>query len=222
MSTKSATESSPHYVFDFYDGSTLVGTLDRTQIVSFEIRRSIFSDKPTVGQANAGELTATFFMPSFTIPRMARIEVAVIQGFIGNMLGVFFIDTRKYNPVDNTLTVHCYDAMLKCEQLCPANGTDINVVNAIATAIGVSVHSSVTSAIVNAYSVPQKITKNRSAREILKMIGAAYGGSFYITKAGLLGFAGFVIPAESFLLVNEDGDAIVFGSDRIIVGGINV
>ena len=77
-------------------------------------------------------------------------------------------------------------------------------------------------AIVNAYSVPQKITKNRSAREILKMIGAAYGGSFYITKAGLLGFAGFVIPTETFLLVNEDGDAIVFGSDRIIVGGINV
>lgn len=216
MSTYGVFEPSHNYVLNVYDGSTLVGSIYRGEIVSFEINRSIFSNKPEVGQANAGELSATFFMPNFTIPRMARIEVAILQANV--MLGVFFIDTRQYNPVDNTLTVHCYDAMLKCEQLCPTYGTDIDVVNAIATAIDVSVHSSVTSAIVNGYSVAQKITKNRSAREILKMIAAAYGGSFYITKNGLLGFAGFVIPAETFYLVNADGDAITFGGDRILVG----
>ena len=52
---------------------------------------------------------------------------------------------------------------------------------------------------------------------ILQAIGAAYGGSFFITKDGLLGFAGFSVGAETFYLCDEFGNVITFGGDRILV-----
>ena len=68
-----AQEQSTSYTLDFYSGATLVGTVNNGDIISLEITRSLFSEKPTWGQANAGELEAEFFTPAFTIPRMARV-----------------------------------------------------------------------------------------------------------------------------------------------------
>lgn len=218
--TWDASDISPNYSLIFYNGSTYVGTVRRGDIVNLEIQRNLFADKPTLGQANAGELDATFYMPSFTIPRMAKVKVSV-QWVTGGqtytyIFGVFFIDTRAEDEASGTLTIHCYDAMLMTEQACPAYGTDINVVSAIASQIGVELDASVTAAIVNAYDVPQAMTDD-SSRNALKAIGAAYGGSFFISREGKLAFAGFRVPAETFYLVDENGDPITFGGDRIIV-----
>ena len=106
--------------------------------------------------------------------------------------------------------------MLMGEQACGTSGTDITVVNAIASLMGVSVDSSVTSTIVNSYTIPASMAVD-SARDVLKAIGAAYGGSFFITRDGLLGFAGFSVGAETFYLCDEFGNAITFGGDRILV-----
>lgn len=216
MSTWNAGEKSPNYHLDFYNGNTLVGSVARTQIVSFEMQRTVFSQKPTVGQANSGELEATFLIPSFTIPRMAKVKVVVEYDSTTYTLGVFYIDTRYQNPTDNTLTVHCFDCMLMGEQTVPTTGTDISVLASIATQLQTTLDSSVTNAITNAYEIPSTMASD-SSRDVLQAIGAAYGGSFFITRDGLLGFAGFSVGAETFYLCDENGDWITFGGDRIIV-----
>lgn len=216
MSTWNAGEKSPNYHLDFYNGSTLVGSVPRTQIVSFEMQRTVFSQKPTVGQANSGELEATFLIPSFTIPRMAKVKVVVEYDSSTYTLGVFYIDTRYQNPTDNTITIHCYDCMLMGEQTVPTTGTDITVLGAIATQLQTTLDASVTAAITNAYTIPATMAQN-SSRDVLQAIGAAYGGSFFITRDGKLGFAGFSIGPETFYLCDEYGNAITFGGDRIIV-----
>lgn len=218
--TWNASDTVPLYRLEFYNGTTLVGTIYRPNIVQLSIQRYLMTDKPTMGQANSGELDATLFKPSFTIPRMAKVKVvaAWVKGeqTINYTMGVFYIDTRAEDTANNTLNIHCYDAMLMTEQACPSYGTDIDVVSAIASLIGVDLDASVTASIVNAYAVPQEMTDD-SARQALKAIGAAYGGSFFISREGKLAFAGFRIPTETFYLVDQDGDAITFGGDRIIV-----
>lgn len=216
MSLYEATETHPVYSLKFYNGSTLVGTVDSGGIVDLEIQRSVISQTPTVGQANAGELDATFIVPSFSIPRMAKINALVEYGSVTYSLGWFYIDTRSTDPTNNTLSIVCFDAMLMGEQACGTSGTDITVVNAIATLLGVSVDSSVTSTIVNSYTIPASMSVD-SARDVLKAIGAAYGGSFFIKRDGSLGFAGLAVPAETYYLIDENGNAITFGGDRIIV-----
>lgn len=216
MSTWNVGEKSPNYSLDFYNGSTLVGSVPRTQIVSFEMQRTVFSQKPTVGQANSGELEATFLVPAFTIPRMAKVKVTLVYDGTTYTLGVFYIDTRVADPTANTLTIHCYDCMLMAEQAVPTTGTDITVLGAIATQLQTTLDASVTAAITNAYTIPATMA-NDSSRDVLQAIGAAYGGSFFITKDGLLGFAGFSVGAETFYLCDENGYRITFGGDRIIV-----
>lgn len=211
-----AGEKYPVYYLDFYNGSTLVDSVSSSEIIDLQVTRNLISEKPTVGQANSGELQATFFKPSFSIPRMAGVNVRIVLNSSTYSAGWFFIDTRSENPTDNTLTIHCYDAMLMAEQLCPTSGVDMTVVSAIATQIGVSVDASVTATIVNSYTITSDVANN-SSRDVLKTIGAAYGGSFFVTRDGLLGFAGLAIPAETFYLVDQDGDPILFGGDRIIV-----
>ena len=216
MSTWYAGEKPPDYSLDFYNGSTLVGSVTRTQIVSLELQRSVFSDKPTVGQANAGELDAKFIVPSFTIPRMAKVKVKLVYDSTTYILGVFYIDTRVLDPTLNTLSIHCYDAMLMAEQAVPTTGTDITVLGAIATQLQTTLDASVSVAITNAYTIPATMAQD-SSRDVLQAIGAAYGGSFFITKDGLLGFAGFSVGTETYYLCDEFGNAITFGGDRILV-----
>lgn len=214
--TWNAGETPPAYSLDFFNGNTLVGSIPRTEITNLEMQRSVFADKPTVGQANSGELDATFFIPSFTIPRMAKVQVFVTYNEVRYSLGVFYIDTRYENPTDNTITIHCYDCMLMAEQTVPTTGTDITVLGAIATMLQTTLDSSVTSNIIHAYTIPTSMASD-SARDVLSAIGAAYGGSFFITREGKLGFAGFSIGSETFYLCDENGDWITFGGDRIIV-----
>ena len=216
MSTWNAGEKAPNYSLKFYNGSTLVGSVPRTEIVNLELQRTVFSEKPTVGQANAGELDATFIVPTFTIPRMAQVNVTLVYDGTTYTLGVFYIDTRSTDPTSNTLTIHCYDAMLMAEQAVPTTGTDITVLGAIATQLQTTLDASVSIAITNAYTIPATMASD-SSRDVLQAIGAAYGGSFFITKDGLLGFAGFSVGSETYYLCDEFGNAITFGGDRILV-----
>ena len=216
MSTWNAGEKAPNYSLEFYNGNTTVGSVPRTEIVNLELQRTVFSEKPTVGQANAGELDATFMIPTFSIPRMAKVKVTLVYDGTTYTLGVFYIDTRSTDPTSNTLSIHCYDCMLMAEQAVPTTGTDITVLGAIATQLQTTLDASVTAAITNAYTIPATMAQD-SSRDVLQAIGAAYGGSFFITKDGLLGFAGFSVGAETFYLCDEFGNAITFGGDRILV-----
>ena len=61
-------------------------------------------------------------------------------------------------------------------------------------------------------------TRIRGMREILGYIAAAHAGNWIITDAGELRLVGFAdIPPETFYLVTDHGDPIVFGDTRILV-----
>ena len=81
--------------------------------------------KPSVGAAIASAIALVILTPSFTIPRMAEIDVYIrarnsTRSSEWLRAGVFFIDTRKHDETVNgvgVLRIAAYDAMLKAEQV---------------------------------------------------------------------------------------------------------
>ena len=224
MSTWNAGEKAPNYSLKFYNGNTTVGSVPRTEIVNLELQRTVFSEKPTVGQANAGELDATFIVPSFTIPRMAKVKVTLVYDGTTYTLGVFYIDTRETSHNGNRLdilNVHGYDSMLFAEQLYPSTThewpvVDTAVVQEAAAAMGVSVDPRTYNLMTSGYMIP--LPGSYSIREVLGYIASMYVGSFIMTETGLLRLVSITeLPEETNYLINNAGDAITFGGDRILV-----
>lgn len=139
--------------------------------------------------------------------------------------GAYFIDTREVTANNNglnILTLHGYDAMLKAEQPYSSNATvsdapDTEYVQAIADTIGVEVDAR-TWDIMRGYTVPFPL--GYSMREVLGYIASAYIGSFVMTDEGKLRLVSLLglpdRPGET-LLGDEQGNAIVFGDDTILV-----
>ena len=136
-------------------------------------------------------------------------------------VGVFYIDTRDIDPDANTITLSCYDAMLKAEQTFLMEGdtgewprTQQAVVNAICTRMGVELDSR--TVINSTYMV--EYPNDYTMREILGYIAAAHGGCWIITPAGKLRLVTLGgLPAETNYLVDEYGNTITMGGVRILV-----
>ena len=193
---------------------------------SIEINRSVFSSSPSLGSCISAEIDVSLIKPSVDIPRMAFIEpyVRITNGTLTSEWlpkGKFYIDTREYTKNDavDIMSIHGFDAMLKAEQLAPIQGypkTDINAVSSIASFLGLSLDASVATIINKGYSVP--IPAQYSCREVLGYIAAMYAGNWYMNYDGqLLLSAVNGIPVETNYLVDNVGDAITFGGDRILV-----
>ena len=61
--------------------------------------------------------------------------------------------------------------------------------------------------------------ENCTFRQIFQWIGAAHGGNWIISDGGKLLLVPLLsAPEESYFLIDERGDAITFGGDRILVG----
>lgn len=196
------------------------------QIESLKISTGVFSNSPSVGSCLSAEIDLKMLKPSATIPRMAEIRPFVR---IRNSLltsewlpkGVFFIDTREQTKHDGIerLTIHGFDAMLMAEQDAPLSGfpkSDIQTVQQIASALGVTLDSSVASIINHGYTI--QLPAEYSCREVLGYIAGAYAGCFIMDDEGhlrLVQVNGF--PAETNYLINAAGLAITFGGDRILV-----
>lgn len=138
--------------------------------------------------------------------------------------GVYYIDTRettKNGDGLNILTIHGYDAMLFAEQdfagtnLCfPAVDTDI--VAEIASTMGVQVDERTYDLMTDAYTLP--LPSGYSLREILGYIASMYVGSFIMSETGELRLVSILeLPPETNYLIDNAGDAITFGGDRILV-----
>ena len=138
--------------------------------------------------------------------------------------GVFYIDTREVTQNNNgldILTIHGFDAMLKTEQIYTSNDVvgdnlDIAYVRAIADAIGVTVDPRTWEIMGIGYMIPFPL--GYSMREILGYIASAYAGCFIISDVGQLRLVALEnIVDETRFLINENGDIITFGGDRILV-----
>lgn len=195
-------------------------------LLEIEINRSVFASSPVLGSCISAEIDLSLIKPTVDIPRMAMIEpyVRITNGTLTSEWlpkGKFYIDTREYTKNDavDLMKIHGFDAMLMAEQLCPIENfpmTDIQAVNAIATYLGFTLDSDITSQVNHGYTVP--IPAEYSCREVLGYIAAMYAGCFVMDDFGHLKLITInSMPAETSFLINGAGFAITFGGDRILV-----
>lgn len=188
----------------------------------------MFHGSPTIGSAVAGEITVKMIKPNWDIPVMGRItpEVRVCNANQQSQWitqGIYFIDTRQTSKnMDNLdiLEIHGYDAMLKAEQPWHSNSitgdsTDRQMVDSIASIMGVSVDARTYGQMGKYYTIPLPV--GYTCREILGYIASMYCGCFIITDTGKLRLVSMLeLPYETSYLVTNNGDRITFGGDRIL------
>lgn len=202
----------------------------QSQIMSLAIERRMFSaEYPVVGACLSAEIRLSMLKPGAVIPRMASIipYSRVTNGTTTSEWipqGTFYIDTRDTTNNDDSLpilTLHGYDAMLKTEADYPSTShawpyADTDVVQEIATTIGVTVDARTWDVMVNNYQI--SLPAGYSMREVLGNIGAMYAGDWVMTYDGellLVTISG--IPPETNYLIDNASQAITFGGDRILV-----
>lgn len=199
-------------------------------IWDLETNQQVFANTPTIGNAISAEIQVKMTRPTGEIPRRAVIKpyVRVTDGTRFSewiQKGVFYIDTREYTASVNNvniMTIHGYDAMLMTEMDYPSDTQhdypllDITMVEHIASAIGVEVDDRTREIMTAGYEFP--LPAGYSSREVLGMIASAYGGNFVMSDAGELRLVLLnELPPETGLLIDNAGDYIVFGEDRIKV-----
>jgi hypothetical protein len=205
--------------------------IGRDKLFSVTTTHSAFSDGvPQIGCAIAGEVEATFIKPDDEIPKMCPFRILVrarteTLWSVNVFKGIFYIDTREVSHNSDGLDVmkiHGYDAMLKFEQMYPSDDShdypllDTTLLQFMADSVGVVIDQR-TLDIMNrgfTFSLPTGYTM----REMLGYIASAYGGNFIISDEGrllLVQLSG--LSEETYYLVDENGYAITFGGDRIIV-----
>lgn len=200
------------------------------KLISVQTTPSLFKDIPSVGNCTSAEIYVEMLVPSALIPPMAEMKLYVrlvgenlVSGWIPQ--GVFYIDTRErtdYEITPPVLSIHGYDAMLKAEAYYPEDDpseypkTDIDIVDVIADAMGIEVDDRTYDIITDAYEI--NLPATYTMREVLGNIASMYAGNFCITFEGKLRLVGLTdIGTETNFLIDQQGDAITFGGDRIIV-----
>ena len=200
-------------------------------LFSLDTHCEVFSaDYPVVGSAVAAEISVKMENPVSTMPKMARLApfVRVTDGVRYSewvQKGEFFIDTRQVSHNDNgldILTIHGYDAMLKFEKDYPSDSInnypllDIDMVRHIASAENVEIDERTVTLMNKGYRFSLPV--GYSSREMLGIIAASYGGNFIMSDIGellLLKLGG--LPEETNYLIDQGGNILVFGDDRILV-----
>lgn len=194
-------------------------------IVSLSTTGSLFPDgKMSIGGACAKEINLTMWNVTGTIPKMAKM-IPYYRIKAGTQVsewvqkGVYYIDTRTVDS--GLLSIHGYDDMLKSELVwVPDQSLEFpmsmsQAVNVIAGLMGVTVDERTQ---VGNYTIDYPANEY-TLRDVLRYIAVASVGNWIFTDTGELLLVKLGdLPPETFLLVDEDGDAISFGGDFILVG----
>lgn len=207
-----------------------VGTYDETKLFSISTSHQMFHGSPTIGSAVAGEITVKMVYPvGVTIPTMAKLmpQVRVCNGTQQSewlAQGIYFIDTRERTVAESgesVLELHGFDAMLKAEQdfqsdVITGDSVDTDMVDEIASIMGVTVDPRTYTIMTASYTIP--LPTGYTCREVLGYIASMYVGAFIITDTGELRLVSILeLPPETNYLIDQVGDAITFGGDRILV-----
>ena len=201
-------------------------TYGENQIVSLSTTSGLFiEDTMGIGGAVAKEIDLVLRQPG-NIPRMAQMIPSdrLVKGTQASewiQKGIYYIDTRSVDEVTGVMTIHGYDDMLKAEQVWePAQSlefpmTMVQAVNVIAQLMGVTLDPR--TVLNQSYTIDYP-ANNYTLRDVLRYIAVANAGNWITTDDGKLRLVSFgEIPTETNYLVEEDGDAITFGGDRILV-----
>lgn len=198
-------------------------------IISCSTSGGIFSE-PGIGNCTSRQIELEV-LPVGTIPRQAKIQVFVRLVYGGQSSewipkGEFFISKRQKNKLTGSLKITGYDAMLKAEQIWLTADYDTqtwpmsqaDAVNDIAYRIGVEVDSRTVLSANFPVEYPVGENGDLTMREVLSGIAVSNCGNWIITDDGKLRLIVYGdIPAETNYLIDENGNAILFGGVRILV-----
>ena len=188
-------------------------------IQSGNIERPLF-DELGIGNACMAMMKIVFKQKS-TIPRMSKIVPKALVDGQWEQLGVFYLDERSVKPT-GIMTVIAYDSMLKADKVwVPDQSLEFpmpmnSAVNAIADAIGIEVDPR--TSVSSTYTIDYP-ANDYTLRDVLKYIAVANGGNWIITREDKLLLVPLVgsMPPETYYLIDELGDTITFGGDRILI-----
>ena len=190
-----------------------------------EVKHSVTSglyEEFGIGNATISQLTLSAYADD--IPRGATIKryIRLKNGDQASEWlpkGVFFINRRAED--DGYWTVEAFDAMRKAEAVWEPNQAlefPMSMQDAVAEfarIMGVEVDSRT---VLNASYTIDYPANDYTIRQELCYIAAAHAGNWIITDAGKLLLVPLLsIPEETNYLVDERGDAIMFGGVKILV-----
>lgn len=189
-------------------------------IQSVNITHPLF-ESLSVGNACSAELLMSFW-PKQEPPRMA--EIIPYEREAGTdewkQLGIFYIDTRTRKR--DLLSIVAYDAMLRSEQLWPSDffgPFPLLMADAVDIACQeMEVELDPRTNLNKTYSM-DSVDDNDSIRNVLSYVAAANGGNWIVTDEGKLLLVPLFssMPPETHYLIEENGSAITFGGDRILI-----
>ena len=186
-------------------------------------------DNVVIGSCVSGEIDITMRCPDIVIPRRAKLRpfVRLTDGVDYSewvQKGEYFIDTRQEQDKGTgikKLIIHGYDAMLMAERPYESSNLnwparDIDVVQEIANAMGVSIDARTLEYITQGYLV--QLPSEYTYRETLGYIAAMYAGCFIMSDLGALRFVPFWDLTSQFsYLVTEEEEVITAGGVSILV-----
>lgn len=198
--------------------------IDNTEYTDADIRsanieRPLFDQ---LGIGNACEATLKIvFRQKTVIPTMAKMIPYALVNNQWEQLGVFYLDERSIKPT-GIMTVVAYDSMLKADKIwVPDQSLEFpmpmdNAVDIIAELMGITVDPRTN--VSHAYTIDYP-ANDYTLRDVLKFIAVANGGNWTITRNDQLLLVPLVgsMPPETHYLIEENGFAITFGGDRILV-----
>lgn len=212
------------------DGTPDTG-LREDRIRSIEIDAGCFDgENPAVGCAPAATVTISIYGSIADVPRRAKLRpyVRAVDDLATSEWipqGVYWADTREGNVTGTNLKIvdiTGFDALIFADAPYPSDSLhnypmlDIDMVRFIAAQLGCGVSDETVRKMVYGYSFPLPL--GYTMREVLQMIAGCYGGNFVCDLEGnLLLLLLNELPPETRYLVDNNGNAITFGGDRILV-----
>lgn len=203
------------------------------KLLHVETSLKMFDKTPVFGKAVSAEIHLKILKPYGELPPMAQVIPYVRACDKDNksewiQQGVFFIDEREETKNDDgleVLTITGYDAIMQAGVEYEDSGTldwsggtvlDTEMVGEIAGQMGVSVDPRTWDIMTDAFQIP--LPAGYTLREILGYIAGAYAGCFIMNDVGelrLVSISG--LPRQTNLLIDQIGDYITFGGQRIML-----
>lgn len=203
----------------------LVGGIEPSKVISCRTGGSLYTDDADIGNCISRTISMQF-IPGGEVPRRAKIELFVRLRY-GEQVsewvpkGVLFINTRDTDTVPGAMTITGYDAMRGADAVWepdqslefPLSAPD--AVAEFARLMGVEIDPRTKLDPQWTIDYP---ANDYTIREELGFIATAHAGNWIITDVGELLLVPLLsAPAETNYLVDEHGDAIVFGGVRLLV-----
>lgn len=190
--------------------------------VSHDANHALFSEFG-FGNATCGGLNLQLYADN--IPKGAEIKrfCRLVNGAqVSEWLpmGVYYINRRSEE--DGYWEIEAFDNMRKAEKVWEPDQSLTfpmpmdEAVAEICRVLGFTLDSRTT--LSHAYTLDYPESE-QTYRRTLQMIAAAHGGNFVFTGEGKLRLVPLIsLPEESFYLVDQNGNPITFGGQRITVG----